>query len=258
MTVSELIVAHQCEGVLHLTINRPQQKNALSKAMYQSLADQLSLAAQDKTIRAVLIAGTEGCFTSGNDLQDFQDTTAPLDDADPVLQFMYALAECPKPVVAAVEGVAIGIGTTLLLHCDLVYAAASARFCLPFVNLGLCPEYASTLLLPRLAGHARASEWLMLGEVFSSADAAQAGLINAVVDDPLAIATEKAERLAKQAPEALKNTKALLKAPVLSRSKQIIAEEFALFSEGLMGPEFKEAVAAFFEKRPADFSKLKF
>lgn len=245
------------QGVLEIRLKRPAQKNALNVAMYAALAEAFSGLAEARDVRAVLLYGEGGNFTSGNDLADFASGQPPLDDAHPLLQFMRGLAECPLPVIAAVEGVAVGIGTTLLLHCDLAYARPDAIFRLPFVNLGLCPEYASSLLLPRLAGHVRAAELLLLGEKFSADSAYACGLINEIVEQPLERAREQCAKLCRQAPEAIRITKWLLKAPLKETVVDTMLAEGELFKQRLQSAEFNEAVTAFFEKRPADFSNIK-
>ena len=167
-------------GVATIEIARPEKKNALTAAMYQSMADALRAAADDNAVRAVLITGQPGIFTSGNDLEDFMQRP-PQGEASPVAQFMRALLEIDKPVVAAVTGAAIGIGTTMLLHCDFVYVSDEARLATPFVSLGLVPEYASSLLMPALMGHRRAAERLLLGDPFTGEMAVEVGLANAVL-----------------------------------------------------------------------------
>ena len=162
-------------GVATIEIARPEKKNALTAAMYQAMADALRAAADDKAVRAVLITGQPGIFTSGNDLEDFMQRP-PQGEASPVAQFMRALLEIDKPVVAAVTGAAIGIGTTMLLHCDFVYVSDEARLATPFVSLGLVPEYASSLLMPALMGHRRAAEKLLLGEPFTGETAVECRL----------------------------------------------------------------------------------
>lgn len=255
--MADTIIAELQDSVLQLTIHNPERKNAFTQAMYTSLAEQLEQAAINPAVRVVLLSGHGGIFTSGNDLDDFKKAPAELSSSSsPTVRFMMALANFPKPVVAAVEGVAVGIGTTLLLHCDLVYAHPEARFCMPFVNLGLSPEYGSSLLLPRLAGNVKAAELLMLGEMFSAQDAQQAAIINAVVEQPLALAKAQCTKLTQKAPAALRHTKALLKAPLQQSLEQVMAQELQLFSQGLQGEEFTEAVTAFFEKRAADFSRF--
>lgn len=247
----------QNERVLILCFNRPERKNALSLAMYAAAADVLQQADTDPGVRIIIITGAGGCFSSGNDLLDFMNEPE-IHENHAVVRFMRALQHVSKPVIASVRGSAIGIGTTLLLHCDLVYAAETARLQLPFVNLGLCPEYAASYLLPALVGQAKASELLLLGEAFSAAQALHLGIVNAVVIDKELddLVMDKARSLAQKPPAAIRRTKALLK-----RSQQVavdaaMAAEFVGFAEGLGSDECKEAVMAFFEKRPPDFSNF--
>src|SRR5690606_29760757 len=173
------VVIEQSEHIFRMGFNRPERKNALSLAMYAALADAIDYANRDPDIRVLLCKGGDEIFTSGNDLLDFM-SEPEIHDQHPVVRFMRALSGSAKPVVASVRGSAIGIGTTMLLHCDLVYAADNARLQLPFVNLGLCPEYASSFLLPQMVGHVRASELLLLGEAFSAAQALSLGIVNAI------------------------------------------------------------------------------
>ncbi len=251
------ILARQEEHVCFLNFNRPERKNALSLAMYAALADVIIAANDDATVRVLVLSGADDFFTSGNDLLDFMNDPQIRDD-HPVVRFMRALQDSAKPVVAVVRGHAIGIGTTLLLHCDLVYAASDARMQLPFVNLGLCPEYASSYLLPRLLGHQKAAELLLLGKAFSGADAAEWGLVTAAVpaDELAAYAAEKILALAAQPPAAVKRTKELLKQSSRSSIETALQAEFIGFAEGLHSEECKESVTAFFEKRAPDFSKF--
>ncbi|AFU98463.1 enoyl-CoA hydratase-related protein [Simiduia agarivorans] len=253
--MTEHITSNLSDRVLHLQFNRPERKNAITLAMYSALAAALNDAAANPDVRVALISGVDGNFTSGNDLSDFL-SAGPLDESHPVVHFLMALLKFPKPVVAAVDGVAIGIGTTLLLQCDLVYADNTARFQMPFVNLGLVPEYASSFLVPRLAGQAAAAELLLLGEMFNAEKAAQLGFVNAVEANVHAHARAQALRLAAQPPAAVRKTKALLRAPVLDTVEQVMKNEFGLFAELLAGGEFKEAATAFFEKRKPDFSSF--
>ena len=242
-------------AVLHLALDRPEKKNALTRAMYGRLADLLAEAAADGAVRVVVLSGSGGVFTAGNDLGDFlQDP--PTGPDSPVFRFLQATATFPKPLVAAVAGPAIGIGTTILLHCDLAYAAPDALLRMPFVDLGLVPEAASSLLLPRLAGPARAAEMLLFGDPIA-ADAAHAvGLVNAVVADPVAHALERAAALAQKPPAAVRQTKALLRHDAADAVGAAFAREGALFVERLGSPEAQEAFTAFFEKRPPDFSRF--
>lgn len=249
------ISAVERDRVLTLQLCRPERKNALNLSMYERLSKEFTRAAQEESVRAVVLTGSDGVFTAGNDLEDFLQN-AKLQGDSPVGQFLWAFATFPKPIVVAIDGPAIGIGSTLLLHCDLSYASPRSEFKLPFANLGLCPEFASSYLLPRLVGLAKANQWLMLGESFSAEEASASGLINGVVDAPLLHAQQIAQRLAGMPPNALRKTKALLKASVLPKSKKAMAAEIDAFVELLQGPEFAEAVSAFFEKRDADFSQF--
>lgn len=251
------ILTEQHGRVLHLILNRPQKKNALTLEMYQALRAGLAHAAEAAQIRCVLLHGGSEAFTAGNDLKDFA-LQPPADTSAPAFQFMLAMMHFPKPIVAAVAGVAVGIGTTILPYCDLVYAAESARFQMPFVDLGLLPEAGSTFTMPWLLGTHRAAEYLMLGTPFGAPEALQMGLINAIVPaaELLARATAVAEQLAGKAPSALRHTKQLLRQSWLALAEAAHGREAPLFLDALRGPESREAFAAFFAKRPADFSKL--
>lgn len=250
------IHTHRDNGVLEISLRRPTRKNALNLVMYEELARLFGESAEDTAVRAVIITGSDGCFTSGNDLQDFIEG-AQLDFADsPLGRFLWALTTYPKPVIAAVEGAAIGIGTTMLLHCDLAYAHADSQFRLPFAQLGLCPEYASSLLLPRTAGYAKACEWLLLGQNFSAEQALTGGLLNDVVAEPLTVARKQAAHIALMPPAAIRRTKALLKAPLMPRVQKVMVAEAEAFVDALQGQEFAEAASAFFEKRAPDFSRF--
>ena len=251
------IVLERKDRILHLIINRPERKNALTRAMYAALADALNDASGDSTIQAVVISGVQNHFTSGNDLKDFLQNPQ-FRDNHPTVRFMHALMDCKKPVIAAVCGSAIGIGTTLLLHCDLIYAGKGAVFQTPFVNLGLSPEYAASLLLPHCMGHPRAAEMLLLGARFDADKALAAGLINAVLEDDgvLPHALQVAQQLAQQPARALYTAKRLLKQHQRESVKQVIALEIEEFITGLQSDEFREAVDAFLSKRKPDFSRF--
>ena len=251
------ILVRQEERVLYINLNRPERKNALSLAMYSALAELICAANVDASIRVVVLGGTDHFFTSGNDLLDFMNES-DIHDKHPVVLFMRALQNSAKPVVAIVRGHAVGIGTTLLLHCDLVYAAQDARLQLPFVNLGLCPEYASSYLIPRLVGHQKAAELFLLGETFSGAEAAAMGLVNAAVenDELDDYAHHRIMKLADQPPAAVMRSKALLKKVNQDLVEASLAAEFIGFAEGLNSDECKESVTAFFEKRAPDFSRF--
>ena len=249
------ILIHTEAGVATITFNRVDKKNSLTAVMYAALADALEAAAQDAAVRVVVFQGDVAVFSAGNDIGDFlQQPPASADS--PVFRFLRAIATFPKPLVAAVCGPAVGIGTTLLLHCDLVYAGDNAAFSMPFVNLGLCPEAASSLLVPQLMGYHRAAEALLLGEPFMAEAAMEVGLVNRVVPptECNAIAQAQARKLAAKPLTALIETKRLLKqgqtAPVLER----MAEEGQSFGRMLREPAAREAFSAFMEKRKPDFS----
>jgi enoyl-CoA hydratase/carnithine racemase len=244
-------------GILHIQMNRPEKKNALTRAMYQTMADAITGADDEAAARVILLTGTADCFTSGNDLADFiiasQDTATKRHNP-----FLPAISRAKKPVIAAVGGVAIGIGTTMLLHCDLVYAGTKARFQLPFVNLGLCPELASSLLLPRLVGYQRAAELLLLGEPFGAETAREFGLVNAVCpeEELFETAFQKARQLSAQPPASVRLTKALMKRPIEEAVSRAIEEEVGFFAELLKSPAAAEAFQAFVERRKPDFSRF--
>jgi enoyl-CoA hydratase/carnithine racemase len=245
------------DRILRIQINRPAKKNALTVAMYAAMADALEAAETNADVRVVLIHGNAEMFTAGNDLVDF-DSSPQREGTPPVFRFLNAISTAAKPLVAAVTGPAVGIGTTMLLHCDLVYAGQNARFILPFVNLGLCPEAASSYLLPRLVGHQRAAELLMLGEPFTAALAHEIGIVTEVVADAevIAHAQAMAERLAAKPPASLRATKQLMKAEQGSPIRNAMQAERTQFSSLLVAPEAKEAFKAFFEKRKPDYSKF--
>ena len=244
-------------GVAVIEIARPEKKNALTQAMYTAMAEALAAAEADATIRAVLITGQPGIFTSGNDLEDFM-MRPPQGEDSPVLQFMHALADCAKPVVAAVTGGAIGIGTTMLLHCDLVYVSDEARLAMPFVTLGLVPEYASSLLVTQRVGRAKATELLLLGEPFNGEAAVEMGIANAVL--PAAEVVNHARRMAERfnalPPGAVRESKALMRRAQKSLVDETIRTEAEIFGARLRSPEAMEAFQAFFQKRQPDFSKF--
>jgi enoyl-CoA hydratase/carnithine racemase len=249
-------------GVATIELARPEKKNALTMAMYDALADAFLAATADDGVRAVLITGQPGIFTSGNDLEDFMARPPQMGGADapesPVARFMRALIDCDKPVVAAVTGAAIGIGTTMLLHCDFVYVSDEARLAMPFVGLGLVPEFASSLLVPQLMGPRRAAEKLLLGEPFTAEQAVERGIASAVLPASEVVnhARRVAERFNALPPGAVRQTKQLLRAPQREAVSQTIQREGGVFSQRLRSPEAKEAFQAFFEKRKPDFSKF--
>lgn len=244
-------------GVAVLEIDRPEVKNALNQDMYAALTRGLASASQDDDVRSLLVTGQPGSFCAGNELTEFVNNP-PTDADSPVLRFMFALARFEKPVIAAVTGHAVGIGATLLLHCDLVYVASSARLSMPFVKLGLVPEFAASLLLPQRAGHLRAAETLLLSQPIAAEEAVAMGLANMVVPDEqvVDVAREAAERFNALPPEGVRETKRLLKESQQRLVEDRILEEARLFGARLGGPEVREAVAAFFEKREPDFSRV--
>lgn len=249
---------HVDQGVATLELARPEKKNALTLAMYAALADHLGAAAADDSVRAILITGQPGIFTAGNDLHDFLQSAGLTPDSPPI-RFMLALARAEKPVVAAVTGAAVGIGVTLLLHCDLVYLAEDARLTMPFVSLGLVPEFASSLLVPLWAGQARAAEKILLGLPFGAQEALAMGLASAVLPatEVLPHARAMAARFNALPPGAVRESKRLLKRAQARQVEEAILEEARSFSGRLGGPEVREAVAAFFEKRAPDFSRAR-
>jgi enoyl-CoA hydratase/carnithine racemase len=244
-------------GVATIEIARPEKKNALTLAMYEAMTDAITAAVADDAVRALLIAGQPGVFTSGNDLEDFLQRP-PASENSPVLRFMQVLGACDKPVVAAVTGLAVGIGVTMLLHCDLVYVSDDARLALPFVSLGLVPEFASSLLLPQLLGHAKAAEKLLLGEAFTGTDAVEFGIANAVLPaaEVLAHARGMAKRFIALPPNAVRDTKRLMRSGSKDAIARAMQDEAAVFIERLRSPKAREAFEAFFAKRKPDFTKL--
>ena len=248
------------DNILTLEFNRVERKNAITGAMYQALADALQGAEQDPSVRAILITGQPEIFTAGNDLDDFLNNAGPeaMNAERPVFQFMTALEACTKPVVAAVAGAAVGIGTTLLMHCDLVYCADNAKFSMPFTQLGLCPEFASSLLVAQSAGYTRAAEKLLLGEPFLADEALQMGIVARVLPaaELLAFALAQAAKLAKLPPSSVRTTKALMKRSRSALVQDTIEAENERFAAMLQGAEAKEAFTAFFEKRKPDFSRF--
>ncbi|HEU4621256.1 MAG TPA: enoyl-CoA hydratase [Burkholderiaceae bacterium] len=244
-------------GVLRIVFNRADKKNALTAAMYEALNEAFDRAAGDPAIKALLFAGEGGVFTSGNDLQDFL-ASPPRGIEAPVFQFLRNLAHCPKPMVAAVQGFAVGVGTTMLLHCDLVYAADDAKFALPFTSLGLCPEAASSFLLPQIAGYQRAAEKLLLGEPFGAEEAYEMGFVNKIIppSEVLAHAMRQAEKLAALPASSVRVTKRLLRDTHRKAIAERMDEESTLFADMLGGPAAREALNAFMEKRRPNFSSI--
>lgn len=248
--MSDTLLKNLDAGVLTLTFHRPDKKNAFTHAMYTEATEALLAADRDDAVRVVVLTGAGAAFTAGNDLGDFL-ANPPTGEDSPVFRYLHTLVELSKPVVASVDGAAVGIGTTMLLHCDFVLASERARFSMPFVNLGLCPEGASSVLLPRLAGGVLAAELLMFGEPFDAATALRAGIINRVVPaEKLAEATtERARALASRPLEALKVTKRLLREPLRAEVTAALSREGAEFVKRLSSPEAHEAFTAFLSRR---------
>jgi len=243
--------------VLTIAFNRPERKNAITAAMYQTMADALTEAQQDPATRAIHIRGSAAIFSAGNDLEDFM-KQPPTGENAPVFQFLRAISSAEKPIVASVAGAAVGIGTTLLLHCDLVYAADTATFSLPFSQLGLCPEAASSLLLQRVAGYQSAAEKLMLGEAFDAREAQRMGFVNRLLPaaEVDAFALQQAQKLVALPASSLRLTKQLMKRATQHEIQTQMTDEAVHFAKMLLAPEAKEAFKAFFEKRKPDFRQF--
>jgi enoyl-CoA hydratase/carnithine racemase len=249
------IVTERAASILRIQLNRPDKKNAMLASMYSTVAELLERAVKDDEIRVALLHGAGDSFTAGNDLADFVKNPPGSGDS-PQTRLIAALIDFDKPIVAAVHGAAVGLGTTILPHCDIVYAGESAKFQMPFVNLGVVPEFCSTYTLPALIGHVRAAELMLLGSHFDAERALGLGLINQVVPDaellPKARAT--AAMLAEKPIGALRATKKLMKHLSRARLERSSRAEAAEFSARVVGPDFKEAMTAFFEKRPPHFA----
>lgn len=245
-------------AILNIGINRPEKKNALTGDMYAALADGLEQAERDDAVRVILLHGKGGAFTGGNDLEDFLKKPWKGQAMPPAVRFIRAVAGAKKPVVAAVQGLAVGVGTTILLHCDLVYASDDAKFIMPFINLGIVPEAASTVLLPGLIGRQRAMELFLLGTPLSAQRAHEFGLVNTVTppDAVLSTATAAARQLAEKPAGAVRACKELVKRAYQAEVDRALSEEVAVISERLDSPETKEALSAFLEKRKPDFSRF--
>ena len=244
-------------GVCTITLNRIERKNSINIAMYTALSDGLDAATRDANVRAVVIQGHETIFSAGNDIGDFLNAP-PAGQDSPVFRFLRTISAFTKPILAAVCGPAVGIGTTMLLHCDLVYAGDNAAFSMPFVNLGLCPEAASSLLVPQLMGYHRAAEALLLGEPFTAETAQEVGLVNRIVppSEVNGLAQQQARKLASKPLSSLIETKRLMK---LSNAPQVatrMAEEGASFGRMLVEPAAREAFTAFMAKRKPDFANV--
>ena len=252
-----MIKSNISNRIAFVELARLDKKNALTGDMYGQLADAIAGADTDPQVRVVLLRGAPDCFCAGNDVGDFL-KRPPLVEGSPSARFFVAMQEIRKPIVAAVGGPAVGIGTTMLLHCDLVYAASDARFQMPFVPLGITPEFGSTYILPLLAGYQRAAELLLLGQPFTAEKAREVGIVTAVVprESLFAEAEKAAAALAALPPESVRLTKQLMKKRHAQTVRETIAEEVKVFGERLGSGEAKEAMSAFLEKRKPDFSRF--
>ena len=250
------ILTHIDAGVMTITFNRLDKKNSITSTMYSAMADAVADAAADASVRVVLFQGHESIFSAGNDIGDFLNQL-PTTQESPVFRFLRGIATFEKPLLAAVAGPAVGIGTTMLFHCDLVYAGDNAAFSMPFVNLGLCPEAASSLLVPKMFGYHRAAEALLMGEPFFAEAAQEVGLVNRVVPptEVNGYAQAQARKLAAKPLSSLIATKRLMKGDTQA-VLQKMDEEGQSFGRMLREPAAKEAFGAFMEKRKPDFSKL--
>ncbi len=251
------ILVHTEAGIRSITLNRVDKKNSITSAMYAAMADALASAVDDPAVRVVVFQGHETVFSAGNDIGDFLNQP-PAGMDSPVFRFLQGIAAFPKPLLAAVCGPAVGVGTTLLFHCDLVYAGDNAAFSMPFVNLGLCPEAASSLLVPQMMGYHRAAEALLLGEPFMAEAALEVGLVNRVLPptEARAYAHTVAAKLAAKPLSSLIETKRLMKKGQSDLVLRTIAEEGVSFGRMLREPAAKEAFGAFMERRKPDFSKV--
>lgn len=258
--MTQEILAQQANGVFTIQMNRPEKKNALTQNMYALMTEGIQAADKDDSVRVVILCGTRNLFTAGNDITDFQTQSSGDDDSGPltIASFFEAVLSLRKPLIAAVQGYGIGIGTTMLLHCDLVYAGKSAIFGMPFVNLGLCPEFGSSFILPDLAGHQRASELLLLGERFGPEEAREVGIVSRVLGDDILMdeVMKIAENLARKSPAALMATKKLMKGHSAQKIREAVNAEGEMFASLLASPEAREAFDAFANKRAPDFSKF--
>jgi enoyl-CoA hydratase/carnithine racemase len=253
--MNEIVTEHS-ENVLRVELNRPAKLNAMTSAMYMTLADIFNGAAKDEDVRVVLWHGAGASFCAGNDLEDFL-KNPPGPGESPQARLMNALLDFDKPLVAAVQGAAIGGGTTMLLHCDFVYAGESARFQMPFINLAVVPEFGSSCIVPARIGHLRAAELILLGSPFDAKRAAELGLVSHVIPDQslLATATETARKLALKPAGALQASKRLMKRPSREQIKAAMISENEEFSVQVRSEDAKEAFTAFLEKRKPDFTR---
>ena len=250
------IKVHAEGGVMTITLNRLERKNSITSAMYGMLAEAIHAAQEDANVRVAVLQGHETVFSAGNDINDFLHQP-PAGNDSPVFRFLQGIATFRKPLLAAVCGPAVGIGTTMLFHCDLVYAGDNAAFSMPFVNLGLCPEAASSLLVPQMLGYHRGAEALLLGEPFMAEAALEVGLVNRVLPPTEAnnYAQAQARKLAGKPLSSLVETKRLMKKGQQQLTLQQMQDEGESFRRMLQEPAAKEAFTAFMEKRKPDFSK---
>ncbi|HEY8592993.1 MAG TPA: enoyl-CoA hydratase-related protein [Sphingomicrobium sp.] len=249
--MSEHVKVEQQGPVLSVTLARPERRNALTVAMYAALADAVQQASGNPDIRLIAFRGEGADFAAGNDLVDFLNAAPRIDEEIPVWRFLRALADCETPLLASVHGNCVGIGTTMLLHCDLVVAEEGARFSLPFVDLALVPEAASSLLIPRLAGRRRAARYLLLAEPFGVDEAIEIGLVShrAAAGELAATTEDVVSRLMSKPAEALRQTQHLLRTGARDEILERMRLESGLFAERLASAEVKQAISAFFEKR---------
>jgi enoyl-CoA hydratase/carnithine racemase len=250
------IVTEHAGSVLSVQLNRPTKRNAMTSDMYVTLAGIFNEAANDENTRVILWHGAGDSFSAGNDIEDFL-KNPPGPGESPQAQLMQALVQLDKPLVAAVRGAAIGGGTTMLLHCDFVYAGESAKFQMPFINLAVVPEFGSSSIVPARIGHLRAAELILLGSPFDAKRAAELGLVSQVVPDRelLAVATATAEKLAAKPTGALRASKRLMKQPFREQIKAAMKAENEEFSAQVRSEDAKEAFTAFLEKRKPDFTR---
>jgi len=242
------ILRNQEGNILVLSFNRPAKMNALTRSMYAGLATGLNEAAGDFGIRAVILTSEDQHFTAGNDISDFMNNP-PTSESSEVSQFLESLLNFPKPLIAAVKGNAVGVGTTMLLHCDVVVASPSAKFSMPFASLGLVPEAGSSFLFPQLVGYQRAARIFMTGESFDAPSAIEMGLVTSIENDPVKEAMKIAQQIAEQPPQAIINTKALLKAKSHDAVAAVMKAEFEIFAMSLQSEEAMEAFMKFMSKR---------
>ncbi len=248
--MTEHILTTREKSTLCIQLYRPEKKNALTPEMYAALSDALRAGDADDGVRAIILHGVEGCFTSGNDLANFRNGPSP-DRIYPHNLYIDTLRQTQKPVIAAVDGITLGIGTIMLFHCDFVYASPDTKFSLPFVNLGLSPEGGTSYILPHLIGYQKAAEIIMLGEKFSSRIAKRIGLVNEIVttDDLLSKALETADRIAEKSPDSIRAAKALLKRGMKDAVTTAMSRELDMFNERLASSEVADAIGRFFPSR---------